>query len=99
VPKILASPAYEADGVLIVTFSATNPPVAGAPAPSGDPLRTGALLLSPFATPGGTDSAAYNPYSLLRSSEELFALKPLGAAAGAKMKSFATSLLAGNGGD
>jgi Phosphoesterase family len=98
-PKILASPAYKADGVLIITFSATNPPVAGAPAPSGDPLRTGALLLSPFATPGGTDSGAYNPYSLLRSSEELFALKPLGVAAGAKTKSFAAGLLDENGGD
>ncbi len=99
VPKILASPAYKADGLLIVTFSSTNPPVAGAPAPSGDPLRTGALLVSPFATPNGTDSGAYNPYSLLRSSEELFALKPLGVAAGAKTKSFATSLQAGDGGD
>jgi phosphatidylinositol-3-phosphatase len=99
VPKILASPAYKSDGLLIVTFSSTNPPVAGAPAPAGDPLRTGALLLSPFATPGDTDSGAYNPYSLLRSSEELFALKPLGVAAGAKTKSFAASLLAGNGGD
>jgi hypothetical protein len=99
VPKILASPAYKADGLLIVTFSSTNPPVAGAPVPSGDPLRTGALLVSPFVAPNGTDSGAYNPYSLLRSSEELFALKPLGVAAGAKTKSFAASLLAGNGGD
>jgi hypothetical protein len=73
--------------------------VAGAPAPTGNPLRTGALLLSPFVTPGGTDSGAYNPYSLLRSSEELFALKPLGIAAGAKTKSFATDLLQENGGD
>ena len=99
VPKILASPAYKADGLLIVTFSSTNPPLAGAPAPSGEPLRTGALLVSPFVTPNGTDSGAYNPYSLLRSSEELFALKPLGVAAGAKTKSFAASLLKGNGGD
>ena len=99
VPKILASPAYKADGLLIVTFSATNPPVAGAPAPSGDPLRTGSLLVSPFVTPNGTDSGAYNTYSLLRSSEELFALKPLGVAAGAKTKSFAAGLLAENGGD
>ena len=50
VPKILAAPAYKADGVLIIAFSATNPPAPGAPAPSADPLRTGALLLSPFAT-------------------------------------------------
>lgn len=99
VPKILASPAYKADGVLIVTFSSVNPPAADAPAPTGDPLRTGALLLSPFVTPGGTDSAAYNPYSLLRSSEELFALSPLGLAAAAKTKSFAGGLLEGNGGD
>jgi hypothetical protein len=99
VPKILASPAYKADGLLIVTFSSTNPPVAGAPAPTGDPLRTGALLLSPFVTPGGTDGKAYNPYSLLRSVEDLFALKPLGAAAGTKTKSFAVSLQQGNGGD
>jgi hypothetical protein len=99
VPKILASPAYKADGLLIITFSATNPPVAGAPAVAGDPLRTGALLLSSFTTPGGTDSGAYNPYSLLRSSEELFALKPLGVAAGAKTKSFAAGLLDENGGD
>ena len=99
VPKILASPAYKADGLLIVTFSSTNPPAAGAPAPTGDPLRTGALLLSPFVTPGGTDSAAYNPYSLLRSSEDLFALKPLGVAAGTKTKSFAASLQQGDGGD
>ncbi len=99
VPKILASPAYKADGVLMVTFSSVNPPATDAPAPSGDPLRTGALLLSPFVTPGGTDSAAYDPYSLLRASEEFFALSPLGLAAGAKTKSFATSLLQVNGGD
>lgn len=97
-PKILASPAYRADGLLVVTFSSTNPPAAGAPA-AGDPLRTGALLLSPFLTPGGADSAAYNPYSLLRSSEDLFALKPLGDAAGTKTESFAADLLQGNGGD
>jgi len=99
VPKILASPAYKADGVLIITFSSINPPAPDAPAPAGDPLRTGALLLSPFVTPGGTDSAAYDPYSLLRASEEFFALNPLGLAAAAKTKSFATSLLQVNGGD
>ena len=37
VPKILASPAYKADGLLIVNFAAANPPIAvpeGTPAPS-----------------------------------------------------------------
>jgi hypothetical protein len=99
VPKILASPAYKADGILIVTFSSINPPAVGAPVPAGDPLRTGALLLSPFVTPGGTDAAAYDPYSLLRSSQEFFALDLLGLAAAAKTKSFAAGLLKGNGGD
>jgi phosphatidylinositol-3-phosphatase len=99
VPKILASSAYKADGVLIVVFSAANPPVAGAPAPTGDPLRTGALLLSPFVAPGDTDGASYNPYSLLRTAEDLFALQPLGLAAATKTRSFAASLLDENGGD
>ena len=91
-PKILASPAYKADGLLIVNFAAANPPVAapeGTPAPATDPLHVGALLLSPFLTPGSTDAAPYNPYSILRSSEDLFGLDPLGLAAAAKTKSFA----------
>ncbi|MDX6610337.1 MAG: hypothetical protein QOF85_2262 [Solirubrobacterales bacterium] len=98
-PKILASPAYKADGVLIVSFSAINPAIPGAPSSAGDPLRTGALLLSPFITPGGTDAAAYNPYSLLRSAEDLFGLDPLALAGDPKTKSFASSLLGENGGD
>lgn len=102
IPKILASPAYKADGLLIVDFAATNPPLAApeaAPAPAGDPLRVGALLLSPFLAPGSTDAAPYNPYSILRSSEDLFGFDPLGLAAATKTKSFAPSLLNENGGD
>jgi hypothetical protein len=100
VPKILASPAYKTDGLLIVDFAAANPPSTepGATPPT-DPLRAGALLISPFLTPGSTDGATYNPYSLLRSTEDLFGLDPLGLAAGAKTKSFAPSLLKENGGD
>jgi hypothetical protein len=98
-PKILASPAYKADGVLIVTFSATNPINPETPAAAGDPLRTGALLLSPFVTPGSTDAASYGPYSLLRSAEDLFGLDPLGLAGSPTAKSFAPGLLEGNGGD
>lgn len=102
VPKILASPAYKADGLLIVDFAAANPPsaaVATTPAPPADPLRVGALLVSPFLTPGSTDAAAYSPYSLLRSSEDLFGLDPLGLAGDAKTKSFAPSLSKADGGD
>ncbi|HET7508944.1 MAG TPA: alkaline phosphatase family protein [Solirubrobacterales bacterium] len=101
VPEILASPAYKRDGLLIVSFSAADPapPAEPAAAPSTNPLKTGALLVSSLAAPGSTDAAHYNPYSLLRSSEELFGLEPLGAAAGAKVHSFASAFTAGNAGD
>jgi hypothetical protein len=99
VPKILASPAYKADGVLIVTFSSVNPPAADAPAPTRDPLRTGALLLSPFLAPGGTQGSAYDPYSLLRSTEDLFGLDPLAMASGSQVSSFARDMLAVSNGD
>lgn len=99
VPKILASPAYKADGALVVAFSAVNPASPGGPAPAGAGLRTGALVVSPFAQPGATDPAPYDTYSLLRSSEDLLGLEPLGLAAGSKVKSFAASLTQQNGGD
>jgi hypothetical protein len=103
-PKILASPAYKRDGLLIVSFGQANPPptdpATGAPlTPAGEPLKVGALLLSPFLTPGSTDGVAYDPYSLLRSSEDLFGLPHLGNAEGTKVKSFAPALLGENGGD
>ncbi len=104
VPKILASPAYKADGLLIVSFNQANPapldPVTGAPAATtADPKKVGALLVSQFASPGSTDAVAYDPYSLLASTEDLFGLSRLEKAAGAKVKSFAPALLGTNGGD
>jgi phosphatidylinositol-3-phosphatase len=102
VPKVLASPAYKKDGLLIVSFGQVNPASPADPAtpvPAGDPLKVGALLVSSLASPGGTDAVAYNPYSLLRSLEDIFGLSPLGAAAGAKVRSFAPALLGENGGD
>jgi hypothetical protein len=104
VPKILTSPAYKADGLLIVSFGQANPPpldpaTGVAAAPSGDPKKVGALLLSQFVSPGSTDAVAYDPYSLLRSTEDLFGLSHLGNADGAEVKSFAPALLGENGGD
>jgi hypothetical protein len=98
VPKILASPAYKADGLLIVTFGQVNtaaPVDPAAPAPSADPLKVGTLLVSPFVTPGSTDGVAYDPYSLMRSSEHLFGLAPLGKAADKKVRSFGVTLRGG----
>ena len=101
VPEILTSPAYKRDGLLIVAFGAADPtpPAEPAAAPAADPLKTGALLVSPLLIPNSTDGAHYNPYSLLRSTDELFGLEPLGAAAGAKVHSFASAFTAGNAGD
>jgi hypothetical protein len=89
VPRILASPAYRKDGLLIVSFDET-----AAPGP------VGALILSSFVSPGSSDAAPYGPYSLLRSVEDLFGLSHLGNAAGAKVRSFAPALLGeASGGD
>ena len=102
VPKILKSPAYKADGLLIVTFGAVNPvPNADPTQPPTPPtsLKTGTLLVSPFVTPGATDATKYDPYSLLATNEDLFGLNRLGEAGGKKVKSLAPQLLSENGGD
>ena len=95
VPKILASPAYKQDGLLMVTFNEANPSGAAA---SATP-QVGALLLSRYVTSGSTDAGAYNPYSLLRSTEDLFGLSHLAEAGGSAVKSFAPALLGETGGD
>ena len=100
VPETLDSPAYEKDGLLIVTFGEVNPvdPASGAP-PVEDEPTVGALLLSRFVSPGATDATPYDPYSLLRTVEDLFGLDHLGLAGGAEVKSFASRLLGENRGD
>jgi hypothetical protein len=95
VPEILASPAYKKDGLLIVSFGASDPaPPSGPTAAPADPLEVGGLLVSPLLTANGTDAAAYTPYSLLRSIDELFGLQPLGEAEGRKVRSFAAAFIA-----
>jgi phosphatidylinositol-3-phosphatase len=96
VPKILAAPAYKRDGLLIVSFDQIEPaePVdpATAPTAQASSRQVGALLISPYASPGATDASPYDPYSLLRSIEDLFGLSHLGRANGAKVESFAPGL-------
>jgi phosphatidylinositol-3-phosphatase len=109
VPQIVESKAFKKDGLLIVSFGGVNPPAApvegqAAPTPEPDPLKTGALLVSQFTKAGATDNAPYNPYSLLRSTEELFGFTGFLAKAGdSKTKTFAPPLLGTqsteNGGD
>jgi hypothetical protein len=94
VPIITASPAFKADGLLIITFdealsidataccgerSGPNVEQAGVNGPGGG--RTGAVLLSRFIRPGTRSSVPYNHYSMLRSVEDIFGLPHLGYAA------------------
>lgn len=83
VPRILDNAAFKEAGLLVVTF-------AGGP---GDaPSRNGTLLVSRFAEAGGTDDTTYDPYALLRSTEDLLGLKALAKAKDAP--SFAGTVLA-----
>ena len=93
VPQILRSPAYRRDGLLMITFlSSATTGAAAATQPAGaSPPRTGVLLLSRYAKRAATIDTPYDPYGLLRSIEDVFALKPLAKAAGAA--SFARAAL------
>jgi phosphoesterase family protein len=89
VPKILASPAYKQDGLLILTFDETTSPLE---AESATSPKVGTLLLSNFLNHDSTDSTPYNPYSLLRSTEDLFGLTHLAAAGKPNINSFGPAL-------
>jgi hypothetical protein len=104
VPQILDSPAFKADGMLVINFDeAEFGSPAGAAACCGElpgpnsPLpginglgggRTGAVVLSPFTEPGTVNQTPYNHYSLLRSIEDLFGLDHLGFAAASGLQAF-----------
>ena len=93
VPIITSSPAFRANGLLIVTFDESigldataccNEPTGpntkspGWNGPGGG--RIGAVLISPFIEPGTVSDVPYNHYSLLRSIEDIFNLPHLGYA-------------------
>jgi hypothetical protein len=100
VPRIMASPAYKKDGLLIVTFDEakddataccnepTGPNVAapGYYGPGGG--RIGAILLSRFIKPGTVVNVPINHYGMLRSVEDIFGLPYLGYAADPALNTF-----------
>jgi hypothetical protein len=88
-PTILDSKAYADGGLVVVTFDAGAPDDTEA---GGG--RVGALLLSPFVEPGATVNAPYDPFALLKSIEDLFALDPIGFAAETKLKAFGPKVYA-----
>jgi hypothetical protein len=95
VPKILASPAYQQDGLLLITFDESDGPQSDATACCGEgpsansPMpgiagagggRTGAVAISRYIKPGSLNDTPYNHYALLGSIENLFGLPHLGYA-------------------
>jgi len=104
IPKILASPAFRHDGMLVVTFDESDLSNSGdatsccgeGPGPNS-PLpgivgmgggRVGAVIVSRWTRPGRVNATAYNHYGLLRSIEDLFGLGHLGYAAAPGVASF-----------
>lgn len=103
VPRILHSPAFRKNGVLIITSDESDGPQSDATACCGEgasansPLpgivgpgggRIGALVLSKFVKPNTSNSTPYNHYSLLASMEEIFGLRKLGYARADGVKPF-----------
>jgi hypothetical protein len=110
VPKILASPAFQQDGMLLVTFDEAeatdataccgelpgpNSPLPGLTGPGGG--RVGAVVLSRYVTPGTVNSTPYNHYALLRTFEDLFGVPHLGFAAAAGLRPFGTDVFNASG--
>ncbi len=103
VPKILASPAFAADGVLVITADESDSPQSDATACCGEsagpnsPLpgitglgggKIGALVISKYVAPGTWSTTSYNHYSLLASLEDVFRLPYLGYAGATGLNRF-----------
>jgi hypothetical protein len=95
VPRILGSPAFKSDGMLVITADESGGVREDSRACCGERVgpnarrpgidgpgggRVGALLISPYVAAGGVSSRPYNHYSLLASIEDLFGLRRLGYA-------------------
>ena len=106
VPGILASPAYQHDGLVIITFDEADadstaccntPPSPNAANPGGSGPgggRVGTLLLSPEIAAGHENATPYNHYALLCSIENLFGLSHLGFAGAPGLDCFANDVYA-----
>lgn len=94
VPDILASAAFQKDGVLVITFDeAKGKESAASSLPGGaGGGRVGALVLSPQVKAGTTSQRAYNHYSLLGSIEDIFGLPHLGYAAAPGLNRFSSDV-------
>lgn len=94
VPRILASPAFKKDGMLVITADESDGPTSDASSCCGEtsvntPLpgilgagggKIGALVVSKWTKGGTWSTTPYNHYALLASLEEIFRLGKLGYA-------------------
>ncbi len=97
VPLIRKSPAFKADGLLVITFAQAQPADGEK---SDEALNVGSLLLGKYALAGSEDGTEYTPYSVVRSAEEILGFAPLAQASASDIGSFAAGQLgAGGGGD
>ncbi|MGI9156576.1 MAG: alkaline phosphatase family protein [Marmoricola sp.] len=103
VPKILASPAFRKDGLLVITADESDGAGSDSTACCGEGASTnsptpgiqgpgggriGALVISPFTHAGTTSRTPYNHYSLLASIENSFGLGHIGYARTSGLKAF-----------
>jgi hypothetical protein len=103
VPRVLSSPAFRRDGVLVITADESDGPSSDSTACCGDAAgpnaalpgingpgggHVGALVISPWTAPGTRSTRAYNHYSLLGSIEDVFGLPRLGYARRAGLNRF-----------
>jgi len=101
VPIIMASPAYKADGLIIITWDESGDadassccgalPGPGSPLPGivgigGGHIAT--ILLSKYVKAGSTDPTSYDHYAMLASVENIFGLSHLGEADATGLKTF-----------
>lgn len=102
-PKILSSPAFQADGELIITADEADSPQSDATACCGEGPgpntalpgitgagggKVGALVLSKWTAPNTTSTTSYNHYSLLASLEDVYGLPYLGYAGSTGLNRF-----------
>ncbi|GAA1236135.1 alkaline phosphatase family protein [Oryzihumus leptocrescens] len=103
VPKILNSPAYKNDGMLVITADESDGPQSDATACCGEGPgpnaalpgitglgggRIGALVLSRYVKANTWSTTSYNHYSLLASIEDVFKLPYLGYAGSSGLNRF-----------
>jgi hypothetical protein len=95
IPRIMQSPAFRKNGMLVITADESEGATEDSRACCGEGAgpnarrpgidgpgggRVGALVISPFVKPGTSSSTPYNHYALLGSIEDLLRLKRLGYA-------------------